>query len=58
VDKETAREIRATFVIDLSLIRSFGCGEYGLNKDQKQFLLEISLFGKIGRLLVRPLPFP
>jgi len=56
VDKETAREIRATFVIDLSLIRSFGCGEYGLNKDQKQFLLEFALW-KIGRLLSGPYRF-
>jgi CRISPR-associated protein Csb1 len=53
VDKETAREIRATFVIDLSLIRSFGCGTNGLTDDQKLFLLELGLW-KIGRLLSGP----
>ena len=56
VDKETAREIRATFVIDLSLIRSFGRGEHGLNNNQKQFLLELALW-KIGRLLSGPYRF-
>jgi CRISPR-associated protein Csb1 len=56
VDKETAREIRATFVIDLSLIRSFGRGENGLNANQKQFLLELALW-KIGRLLSGPYRF-
>ncbi|MEQ2009447.1 MAG: type I-U CRISPR-associated protein Cas7 [Limisphaerales bacterium] len=56
VDKETAREIRATFVIDLSLIRSFGRGDHGLNNNQKQFLLELALW-KIGRLLSGPYRF-
>ena len=56
VDKETAREIRATFVIDLSLIRSFGNGNHGLNNNQKQFLLELALW-KIGRLLSGPYRF-
>lgn len=56
VDKETAREIRATFVIDLSLIRSFGNGNNGLNNNQKQFLLELALW-KIGRLLSGPYRF-
>jgi CRISPR-associated protein Csb1 len=56
VDKETAREIRATFVIDLSLIRSFGRGDHGLNNYQKQFLLELALW-KIGRLLSGPYRF-
>ena len=56
MDKETAREIRATFVIDLSLIRSFGRGENGLNSNQKQFLLELALW-KIGRLLSGPYRF-
>lgn len=56
VDKETAREIRATFVIDLSLIRSFGNGDNGLNNDQKRFLLELALW-KIGRLLSGPYRF-
>jgi CRISPR-associated protein Csb1 len=56
VDKETAREIRATFVIDLSLIRSFGRGANGLNDNQKVFLLELALW-KIGRLLSGPYRF-
>lgn len=56
VDKETAREIRATFVIDLSLIRSFGRGTNGLNDNQKSFLLELALW-KIGRLLSGPYRF-
>lgn len=50
-DEETASEIRATFVIDLSLIRSFGRGEdNGLNAAQKQLLLGLGLW-KIGKLL-------
>jgi CRISPR-associated protein Csb1 len=56
VDKETAREIRATFVIDLSLIRSFGNGNSGLSNEQKKFLLELALW-KIGRLLSGPYRF-
>ncbi|MFO1498634.1 MAG: hypothetical protein U1G07_09615 [Verrucomicrobiota bacterium] len=56
VDKETACEIRATFVIDLSLIRSFGNGTNGLNLSQKLFLLELALW-KIGRLLSGPYRF-
>ena len=56
VDKETAREIRATFVIDLSLIRSFGRGTNGLSDNQKLFLLELALW-KIGRLLSGPYRF-
>jgi CRISPR-associated protein Csb1 len=56
VDKETAREIRATFVIDLALIRSFGRENDGLSQRQKQFLLEFALW-KIGRLLAGPYRF-
>jgi CRISPR-associated protein Csb1 len=56
VDKETAREIRATFVIDLALIRSFGRADDGLSQGQKQFLLEFALW-KIGRLLGGPYRF-
>lgn len=56
VDKESAREIRATFVIDVSLIRSFGNGNNGLNNNQKRFLLELALW-KIGRLLSGPYRF-
>lgn len=52
VDKETAREMRATFVIDLALIRSFGRSDVengveqnvqGLSRKKKQFLLELAL---------------
>ncbi|MDR1281284.1 MAG: type I-U CRISPR-associated protein Cas7 [Opitutaceae bacterium] len=50
-DEETASEIRATFVIDLSLIRSFGRDEdKGLNAAKKQLLLGLALW-KIGKLL-------
>jgi CRISPR-associated protein Csb1 len=56
VDKETANEIRATFVIDISLIRSFGRGTNGINDNQKVFLLELALW-KIGRLLAEPYAF-
>jgi CRISPR-associated protein Csb1 len=56
VDKETANEIRATFVLDLSLLRSFGNGRNGLTDAQKLFLLELALW-KIGRLLSNPYRF-
>ena len=65
VDKETAHEIRATFVIDLALIHSFGHSEFkdcketkseGLNQKQKEFLLTFSLW-KIGRLFSNPYRF-
>jgi CRISPR-associated protein Csb1 len=57
VDKGTANEIRATFVIDLALIRSFGRGnDQGLTLAQKKFLLDLSLW-KIGRLLNAPYRF-
>src|ERR1017187_4572412 len=41
VDEETASEIRATFILDLSLLRSFGLASKGLTNPQKEFLLEI-----------------
>lgn len=53
VDEETAHEIRATFVIDLGLLRSYGRGEKGLNNKQKQLLLDLTLW-KIRQLLARP----
>jgi len=56
VDEETASEIRATFILDLSLIRSFGRGYNGLNPAQKEFLLAFSLW-KIGQLLAAPFRF-
>ena len=52
-DEGTATEIRATFVIDLALIRSFGRDSEGLTKDQKIFLLAFALW-KIARLLEHP----
>jgi CRISPR-associated protein Csb1 len=64
-DKVTADQIRATFVIDLALIRSFGRSKMkngdekevqGLSRNQKQFLLEFALW-KIGRLLSGPYRF-
>ena len=41
VDDTTAKEIRATFVIDLALIRSYGRGDLGLNTDEKKLILEL-----------------
>jgi len=59
-DEETATEIRATFVIDLSLIRSFGRGDdtdaKGLNAAQKQLLLGLALW-KINKLLATSFRF-
>lgn len=52
-DEETATEIRATFIIDLALIRSFGSNSKGLNTKQKTFLVAFALW-KIARLLNRP----
>lgn len=53
VSEETASEIRATFILDLALLRSFGRGESGLNDAQKRLLLDLSLW-KIRQLLARP----
>jgi len=55
VDEETAREIVATFVIDLALLRSFGRQgkDCGLNNSQKEFLLALALW-KVGHLLKSP----
>jgi CRISPR-associated protein Csb1 len=50
VDDEVAHEIRATFVIDLALVRSFGRETKGLKKDQKELLVALALW-KVGRLL-------
>ena len=52
-DEETADEIRATFVIDVAQLRSFGRGENGLSYGQKEFLLRLALW-KIGKLLSQP----
>jgi len=56
VDEETANEIRATFILDLSLLRSFGLAGNGLTNRQKEFLLELA-FWKIRRLLAAPFRF-
>ena len=58
-DEETAREIRATFVIDLGILRSYGRdtkGEsqqtLGLSRKQKELLLALALW-KVRQLLRR-----
>lgn len=56
VDEETAGEIRATFILDLSLLRSYGRKGDGLNDNQKQLLLGLALW-KIKRLLDKPFRF-
>lgn len=57
VDEETAEEIRATFVIDLAMLRSYGRNEEaGLNAKQKRLLLDLTLW-KISQLLARPFRF-
>jgi CRISPR-associated protein Csb1 len=60
VDDATAREIRATFILDVSLVRSFGRikgnKQLGLNEKQKEFLVALALW-KINRLLAAPFRF-
>lgn len=64
VDDATAREIRATFIIDLALVRSFGRKKgfnndsdcLGLNDKQKEFLVALALW-KIKRLTEKPFRF-
>ncbi len=60
VDDATAREIRATFILDLALVRSFGRqnGEetLGLTEKQKEFLVALALW-KVQRLLASPFRF-
>ena len=53
VDEETATEIRATFVLDLALVRSYGRSERGLSDAQKELLVALSLW-KIAQLLSGP----
>jgi hypothetical protein len=53
VDEETAQEIRATFIIDLALLRSYGRNDKGLNGAQKKLLLDLALW-KIKQLIARP----
>lgn len=52
-DEETAASIRATFVLDLGLVRSFGRDDQGLNAQQKALLIALSLW-KVGALLRAP----
>jgi len=60
VDDATAREIRATFIVDLALVRSFGRQDgdavLGLSDKQKEFLVALALW-KIKRLLEQPFRF-
>jgi len=60
VDDAVAREIRATFILDVNLLRSFGRsnGEttLGLDDRQKEFLVALALW-KIRRLLETPFRF-
>lgn len=64
VDDATAESIRATFVLDVSLIRSFGrmkkAGEkpeqLGIAEEQQEFLVALSLW-KIQKLLALPFRF-
>lgn len=53
VDEETAEEIRATFILDLALLRSYGRGENGLSGTQKRLLLELAIW-KIAQLVKQP----
>jgi CRISPR-associated protein Csb1 len=58
VDDATASEIRATFVLDVALLRSFGRTgpdgkASGLSEKQKEFLAALALW-KIDRLLKEP----
>lgn len=60
IDETMAREIRATFIIDVAMVRSFGRwnGEekLGLNDKQKEFVVALALW-KINRLLDSPFRF-
>jgi CRISPR-associated protein Csb1 len=60
VDDTTAREIRATFILDVALVRSFGRQNVettlGLTEQRKEFLIALALW-KIDRLLATPFRF-
>ena len=56
VDEETAKEIVATFTIDLGLIRSYGRGNAGLPEKSKLLLLELALW-KVIELTEQPFRF-
>lgn len=57
VDDAVAQRIRATFILDISLVRSFGRDDNGnsrgLNRKQKEFLIALALW-KIQRLVGTP----
>lgn len=57
VDDAVAQQIRATFILDISLIRSFGRDDTGnprgLNGKQKEFLIALALW-KIQHLVSTP----
>lgn len=60
VDDATAQQIRATFVLDIALVRSFGrlngASTLGLSENQKKFLVALALW-KIDALLREPFRF-
>lgn len=60
VDDATAESIRATFVLDVSLIRSFGRTKdgsiLGLSEKQQEFLVALALW-KVQKLLESPFRF-
>jgi CRISPR-associated protein Csb1 len=60
VDESTAREIRATFILDVALLRSFGRANgqrtLGLTDDQKEFLAALALW-KVRAMLSAPFRF-
>lgn len=60
VDDATAESIRATFVLDVSLIRSFGRQKgdatLGLSDKQQEFLVALALW-KVQKLLASPFRF-
>lgn len=60
IDDATAESIRATFVLDVSLIQSFGRkkgeGQLGLSDKQQEFLVTLALW-KIQKLLESPFRF-
>lgn len=53
VDEETAEDIRATFILDLALLRSYGRAAKGLSEKQKALLLDLALW-KVAQLVKRP----
>jgi len=60
VDDATARQIRATFILDTALVRSFGRENngviLGLSRTQKEFLIALALW-KVKELCEKPFRF-